>query len=161
MFFGDQRICYFFASDFLEKPLKNKSILFVDVLADSLSCKERFSMFPGHADEALYLVFMFFPNVLVDLHFELQAFGEVDPVHTLAPSLSKPAAFEHLVKLIFSSIDVLVGGVNDEVVILGEDRDEAGFFYLGSPRQLLNEVKELGLIDSVSLSQACHIDDAV
>ena len=84
-------------------------------------------MFPSHGDEALYLVFVLVPDVLVDLHFVLQAFRKVNPIHALAPSLPKRTLLEHLVEFVFGPVDVFVGRVKDEVVVLGEDGDEGGF----------------------------------
>ena len=70
-----------FFPDPSQKLLNNELVLFLNVFSDGLCREQRFLVFSGHSNQALYLILMFLPDVFIDLHLELQAFGEVDPVH--------------------------------------------------------------------------------
>ena len=104
---------------------------------------------------------MLLTYVLIDFHLEFQAFGEVDPVHPFRPSLFETIFIKYFMELAFCPIDVLIWGVDDEVVIFGEDGDDDRFLEIRSPGELFYKVKKLGLIDSISLSETGDINDAV
>ena len=68
---------------------------------------------------------------------------------------------EHGLELVFGAADVLVGGVDDEVVVFGEDGDEGWLLDKGVPGQLVDKMEELGLVDGVPFGETGDVDDAV
>lgn len=104
---------------------------------------------------------MLLPDVLVHLHLELQALGEVDPVDPLGPGLPVAPLVEHAMEFVFGSIDVFIGRIEDEIVVLGEDGEEGGSLGFCGPGQLVDEAEEFGLVDGVPLGEAGDVEDAV
>lgn len=104
---------------------------------------------------------MLLANVLINLHLKIQTFRVVDPIYALAPGSAVTLIVEKFMELLFSVINVLLRRVKDEIVVLSEDRDQAGFLGVSRPRQLFYEAEQFLLIDCVSFSETGDIDNTV
>lgn len=161
MVFCDQRVGNFVIGEFVQKLLHDIVLLELDILLDRLCAEGSFFILLDHLSQSLNLPLVFVPDIPIHLHLEIEALGEVDPVHPLAPGSCVSLFLKELIELLFSRFDVLLRGVNYKVVVLGEDGDKCGFFEFAGPGELVDEMEQLGLVHRISLGETGNVYDAM
>ena len=97
----------------------------------------------------------------IALKFEVKTFCLIYPIDAFRPGLLVVQFLEDVTELLFSLQDVIFMSVDEQVIILGKDRDQCLFFYLCIPWQLLKEAKQFVFVNDVPLSQTAHVYDRI
>jgi hypothetical protein len=91
-------------------------------------------------------LFILLFHIWVGLALKLQTFGVVYPVGPLAPCLLVAVLSEDLLQLGLDAGDVMIITVDDQVIVFGEDGDQAVVLVGGWPGQLFDELEQFVLV---------------
>jgi hypothetical protein len=145
---------------FSKESLEHKLIFLLNNVTDGLG-REQMLILLNHFDQPFDLFFVGLPHFLVAFYFELQTTRLINPIGALPPSQTVPQFLKNVLKLFLRRIHIILLRVDDQVIVLCEQRYQSSLFLLCAPRQLLEKKEKLILVYSVPFGQTAHIYDGV